>query len=75
VRILHEASGAAEADCVAALAEAGGDVSVALVVLLGTADAPQARRALTTAAGSVRGALTLLAVPCPAAERLIRRGG
>jgi N-acetylmuramic acid 6-phosphate etherase len=65
VRILHEASGAAEADCVAALAEADGDVRVALVVLLGTAGAPEARRVLTAAAGSVRGALTLLGSAAP----------
>jgi N-acetylmuramic acid 6-phosphate etherase len=66
VRILREASGAAGADCAAALAATDGDVPVALVMLLSGTGAPEARRALAAAEGSVRDALAVLASPLAA---------
>jgi N-acetylmuramic acid 6-phosphate etherase len=48
------ASGAAEADVDAALADAGGDTKVALVSLLAGVDTPTARERLAGAGGSVR---------------------
>jgi N-acetylmuramic acid 6-phosphate etherase len=67
VRILIETTGAAEADCAAALARAGGDVKLALVDLLGDGDGmPAARQALGGSGGSVRGALARLGTAQPA---------
>jgi N-acetylmuramic acid 6-phosphate etherase len=57
VRLLSQASGAAETDCTAALQAAGGEVRVALVSLLSGADADTSRRALAEAAGLVRDAV------------------
>lgn len=75
VRILAEASGAGEAECQAALARAGGDVRLALVMLLGGSGVPAARRALSAGDGSVRGALTVLGAappsPLPGRGRLM----
>jgi len=59
VRLLRQASGAAEADCAAALSAAGGDVRVALVALLSGADAATSRLALAKADGMVRAAIDL----------------
>ena len=47
VRMLREASGADEADCEAALTQAGGDLPTALVALLAGVGAEQARRRST----------------------------
>ena len=60
VRILREASGADEAACDAALAQAEGDLRVAIVIVLGGVDAQTGRKALTAGDGSVRGALSRL---------------
>jgi N-acetylmuramic acid 6-phosphate etherase len=60
VRILREASGASEAACEAALNEAGGELRLAMVMLLGTVGVSAARRALEVGDGSVRGALAAL---------------
>jgi len=60
VRILIDASGASAAECEAALAAADADVRVAMVTLLSGAGVPDARAALVTGAGSVRGALAVL---------------
>lgn len=60
LRILREATGEADAVCQAALAEADGDVRVALVALVGGVDATQARAALTATGDGVRVALTAL---------------
>jgi N-acetylmuramic acid 6-phosphate etherase len=69
LRILREASGAAEADCAAALSEAEGDVRVALIVVLSGVGAPAARQALAATAGNVRGALSALGTPPPARQQ------
>jgi N-acetylmuramic acid 6-phosphate etherase len=60
VRLLTQASGAAEADCAAVLAAAGGDVPVALVSLLSGADPAASRQALGRAGGRVRAAIGLI---------------
>ncbi|MEJ2852727.1 MULTISPECIES: N-acetylmuramic acid 6-phosphate etherase [unclassified Saccharothrix] len=60
VRILREATGLAENECTTALADAGGDLKVALVHLLSGVPIAQAAEALETAQGYVRQALTLL---------------
>jgi len=57
VRLLRQASGAAEADCAAALSAARGDVRVALIALLSGADTATSRRALAQADGTVRAAI------------------
>jgi N-acetylmuramic acid 6-phosphate etherase len=64
-RILMEASGQDEATCAAALAEAGGDLGLAMVTLLSGVGPPAARQALGTGR-SVRGALSVLGVTAPA---------
>src|SRR6201996_6983632 len=64
-RILMEASGQDEATCAAALAEAGGDLGLAMVILLSGAGSLDARQALSTGR-SVRGALSVLGVTAPA---------
>ncbi|XVV04161.1 N-acetylmuramic acid 6-phosphate etherase [Actinosynnema sp. CA-248983] len=60
VRILREATGLAENECTTALADAGGDLKVALVHLLSGVPIAQAAEALEKAQGYVRQALTLL---------------
>jgi N-acetylmuramic acid 6-phosphate etherase len=60
LRILSDASGAGDEACAAALAQADGDLRVALVMLLGGAPGPAAQQALTAGDGGVRGALTRL---------------
>ncbi|WP_309110322.1 N-acetylmuramic acid 6-phosphate etherase [Saccharothrix sp.] len=60
VRILREATGLAETECTTALADAGGDLKVALVHLLSGVPIAQAAEALEKAQGYVRQALTLL---------------
>ncbi|MFI9810580.1 N-acetylmuramic acid 6-phosphate etherase [Saccharothrix variisporea] len=60
VRILREATGLAENECTTALADAGGDLKVALVHLLSGVPIAQAAEALETAQGYVRQALALL---------------
>lgn len=60
LRILREASGASEPDCVAALADADGDLKVALVRLLSGTDIAHAAAALDRAQGHVRSALAAL---------------
>ena len=68
LRILADASGAGEEACAVALAEADGDLRVAMVMLLGGAPGPAAQQALTAGDGGVRGALSRLgATPRPAA--------
>jgi N-acetylmuramic acid 6-phosphate etherase len=57
VRLLFQASGAAEAECAAALRAADGEVRVALTSLLSGADVATSRRALAQAAGVVRAAI------------------
>jgi N-acetylmuramic acid 6-phosphate etherase len=57
VRLLSQASGAAEAQCAAALRAAAGEVRVALTSLLSGADTATSRRALAEAAGVVRAAV------------------
>ncbi|GLZ32979.1 N-acetylmuramic acid 6-phosphate etherase [Lentzea sp. NBRC 105346] len=61
VRILAEATGLEEQECVAALAEASGDLKVALVHLLSGVPTARAAEALTSANGHVRNALGALA--------------
>ncbi|GAA1264892.1 N-acetylmuramic acid 6-phosphate etherase [Saccharothrix xinjiangensis] len=60
VRILREATGLPEHECTAALADAGGDLKVALVHLLSGVPAARAAEALESTQGHVRQALTLL---------------
>ena len=65
IRILAEASGEPAAACEAALADAGGDLRLAMVMLLGCVTVAAARSALDAAArsggdGSVRSALACL---------------
>ncbi|MBB5956729.1 N-acetylmuramic acid 6-phosphate etherase [Saccharothrix tamanrassetensis] len=61
VRILREATGLAEDECTTALADAGGELKVALVHLLAGVPAQRAAEALDATGGHVRHALTLLA--------------
>ncbi|GDY30732.1 N-acetylmuramic acid 6-phosphate etherase [Gandjariella thermophila] len=61
LRILREATGLAEPECSAALAEAGGDLKVALVHLLSGADPRRSADALAHTGGHVRQALRVLA--------------
>ncbi|MBO0827314.1 MAG: N-acetylmuramic acid 6-phosphate etherase [Streptosporangiales bacterium] len=61
VRILAEASGASFETCERTLADAGGDVRVALVALLAGVGTPEASDALASADGTVRAALAKLA--------------
>jgi N-acetylmuramic acid 6-phosphate etherase len=56
-RILTEATGSGEQACSAALAEADGELRVALVMLLAQVSASAARKALSASGGNVRGAL------------------
>lgn len=67
LRILSDASGADEAACAATLAQADGDLRVAMVMLLGGAPGTVAQQALTAGDGGVRGALRRLGAPAPAA--------
>jgi N-acetylmuramic acid 6-phosphate etherase len=67
LRILSDASGAGEAACAATLAQAGGDLRVAIVMLLGGAPGTVAQQALTAGDGGVRGALRRLGAPASAA--------
>ncbi|MFD5825327.1 N-acetylmuramic acid 6-phosphate etherase [Lentzea sp. NPDC060358] len=60
IRILHEATGLPAADCEQALAEASGDLKVALVHLLSGVPADRAAEALQEAKGHVRDALDQL---------------
>lgn len=60
VALLRAATGVDEDTSVAALADAGGDVRAALVVLLAGGTPATAQEALRAAEGSVRGALDLL---------------
>jgi len=60
VRILVQATGADEQDCRRALAEAGDDVKVALVMMLSSSTAPAAKQALLGAGGQARAALAAL---------------
>jgi len=60
IRILVQATGASEQDSEAALAQAGGDLPVALVALLAGADTATARAALSQARGVVRPAVDRL---------------
>jgi N-acetylmuramic acid 6-phosphate etherase len=57
LRLLSQASGAADAACAAALQAADGEVRVALVSLLSGADAVTSRRALKQTGGVVRAAV------------------
>ncbi|MCA5894804.1 N-acetylmuramic acid 6-phosphate etherase [Isoptericola sp. NEAU-Y5] len=59
VRLLAQATGLDPEDCAAVLAEAGGEVQVALVMLLAGVEGATARRALD-GSGGVRGALSRL---------------
>lgn len=65
VRILVEATGLPEPECVAALADAGDDLKVALVQLLSGVDAARAAAALTETDGHVRAACERLSRPDP----------
>jgi N-acetylmuramic acid 6-phosphate etherase len=68
LRILADASGAGQEACAVALAQADGDLRVAMVMLLGGTPGPAAQQALTAGDGGVRGALSRLgAAPRPAA--------
>lgn len=60
VRILREATGADQQASDATLAAAGGDLRLAMIMLLCDADAQVARVALANGGGSVRGALGVL---------------
>lgn len=60
ISILVEATGATEADCRRALAEADGDVKTALVSLVSGVAVPEARAALRRSSHQVRAALTSL---------------
>jgi N-acetylmuramic acid 6-phosphate etherase len=62
VRILEEACGAGRAASEEALAAAGGDLRVALVMLVGGVDAGSAKDALANGDGSVRTALDALGI-------------
>ncbi|HTU74537.1 MAG TPA: N-acetylmuramic acid 6-phosphate etherase [Trebonia sp.] len=62
VRILRDATGEPGGACEAALAEAGGDLRVALVMLAGGASQERAADALAVTSGGVRAALALLGV-------------
>lgn len=68
LRMLMDASGAGAADCAAALAQAGGDLRLAMVMVLGGVSPQRARGALGAGDGSVRGALTALGSPAPAPQ-------
>ncbi|MFC0532266.1 N-acetylmuramic acid 6-phosphate etherase [Phytohabitans kaempferiae] len=61
ISILEEATGYAEEVCRRALAEAEGDLKVALVALVSGAGVAEAQGALVRSAGQVRGALAALA--------------
>lgn len=61
VRILHEATGLSENDCARALADAAGDLKVALVHLLAGVPTERAAAALEDTKGHVRNALDRLA--------------
>lgn len=61
LRILREATGLTEHECTAALADADGDLKVALVHLLSGVSTARAAEVLATTQGHVRQALTLLA--------------
>jgi N-acetylmuramic acid 6-phosphate etherase len=67
LRILSDASGAGEGACAAALAQADGDLRLAMVMLLGGAAGPAAHQALTAGDGGVRGALSRLGTAPPVA--------
>jgi N-acetylmuramic acid 6-phosphate etherase len=69
VRILTEASGAPLASCESALADAGGDLRLALVMLLGDVGVRVAREALSHGDSSVRAALAALRAARPAELR------
>jgi len=58
LRILREATGASDQDCADALADAGGDLKVALMHLLCGCDAATAAEMLAANGGHVRNALT-----------------
>jgi N-acetylmuramic acid 6-phosphate etherase len=60
LRILREATGLDEPECMAALLDADGDLKVALVRLLAGIDSVQAAEALTATGGHVRNALVAL---------------
>ncbi|CCH27644.1 N-acetylmuramic acid 6-phosphate etherase [Actinosynnema sp. NPDC047251] len=60
VRILREATGLGEDECTSALADAGGELKVALVHLLADVPAARAAEALDASGGHVRHALSLL---------------
>jgi N-acetylmuramic acid 6-phosphate etherase len=59
-RLLVQATGAPEGQCAAALADADGDLRVALVMLLSGVDPDAARAALDRSGGAVRAALAYL---------------
>jgi N-acetylmuramic acid 6-phosphate etherase len=61
ISILIAATDRSEDDCRRALAEAGGDLKIALVTLMSGADVAGAKAALGRSAGHVRGALAQLA--------------
>jgi N-acetylmuramic acid 6-phosphate etherase len=61
IRILHEATGLPETDCAQALADASGDLKVALVHLLSGEPTDRAAAALEDTKGHVRNALDRLA--------------
>lgn len=61
LRILREATGASDQDCAAALAEADGDLKVALVRLLSGVDSATATALLAANGGHVREALSACA--------------
>jgi N-acetylmuramic acid 6-phosphate etherase len=63
VRILREATGEPGDACEAALAEASGDLRVALVMLVSGAGQERAAAALAVTDGGVRTALAELGVP------------
>jgi N-acetylmuramic acid 6-phosphate etherase len=75
LRILSDASGASEAACADALAQADGDLRVAIVMLLGDAPKAAAQQALSAADGGVRGALRRLGPPAPATQPSGDAGG
>lgn len=60
VRILREVAGADRQTSGAALAVAGGDLRLAMIMLLGNVEVQAARDALASGGGSVRGALGVL---------------
>ncbi len=68
LRILSDASGASEQACAAALAQADGDLRVAMVMLLGGAPG-QPRRGADAGDGGVRGALSRLGAAGQAAAQ------